>query len=103
MKELATTYFHRIRRAAVTKYFLVLALAGIWMLFFDRYNLVSQYRMKARIESLEKDLHHYQQALTRLEAEQARIQTDPEALEQYAREKYFMKKAGEEVFVVVAE
>ncbi|RMG59566.1 MAG: septum formation initiator family protein [Bacteroidetes bacterium] len=103
MKDLAQTYFHRIRRAAATKYFLVLLIAGIWMLFFDRYNLIAQYRMEARIESLQADLAHYQRALEQVEAEQDRLQGDPEALERYAREKYFMKKAGEEVFVVVEE
>lgn len=103
MKELALTYFHRLRRAAATKYFLVLLIAGVWMLFFDRYNLRSQYRMQNRIERLQEDLVYYQQALGTLEAEQARLASDPEALERYAREKYFMKKANEEVFVVVEE
>ncbi|GAB4427185.1 MAG: septum formation initiator family protein [Bacteroidia bacterium] len=103
MLSLFKTYFQRIRHYAGTKYFLVLAFTGVWMLFFDRYNLVSQYQMKQQLETVERDRTHYREALRLIEAEQQKMGSDTEALENYAREKYQMKRANEDVYVIVRE
>lgn len=90
-------------KVVTSKYFLVLAFAGIWMIFFDRYNLISQYQMKAQIEQLQKDEAHYRKAIEKLDYQEGRLTNDAEELERIAREKYYMKKAGEDVFIVVDE
>ncbi|MCI4667733.1 MAG: septum formation initiator family protein [Bacteroidia bacterium] len=95
--------FQRLAKTAGTKYFLVLVLAGIWMLTFDRYNLVSQQRVDNQISQYQNDIAHYNNAIKELNQESARLFSNEQALEQYVREKYYMKKSGEDVFVIVNE
>ncbi|MEO0897797.1 MAG: septum formation initiator family protein [Bacteroidota bacterium] len=95
--------FQRLRQAAGTKYFIVLAIALVWMLVFDRYNLLSQKKVDKQISEYTKDIQYYKESIKELDYEKARLFSDDEALEQYVREKYYMKKAGEDVFVIVEE
>lgn len=95
--------FQRLAKAAGTKYFLVLAIAGIWMLTFDRYNLISQKKVDKQITRYQNDISYYKEAIRELDYESARLFSDQQALEQYVREKYYMKKAGEDVYVIVEE
>ena len=73
------------------------------MVFFDRYNLISQYKMKEQIKQLQKDEVHYQKSIEKLDFEADRLFNDQEELEKFAREKYYMKKPGEDIYVIVEE
>lgn len=97
---LLVSFGHRIWAASLTKYVAVLLVAGIWMLFFDRYNLQSRQKMATQVETLKQDAEHYRLSLAALEHEQHRLTQDLESLERYAREKYYMKKNNEDVFVI---
>ena len=82
-------------------YLLVGVLALAWMLFFDRYNLLSQYKLYQRVNQLETDLEFYEKEKERI-AETSQLMTnDPVALERYARERHWMKKDDEDLFIVV--
>lgn len=96
-----TSTAQRVRKAAVTKYFLVLAFAIVWMLFFDRYNVISRQSMKQQIEELKSDEAYYRTAIVELEQEERRLLQDLESMERYARETYHMRKPGEDVYVIV--
>ena len=94
MKRLANIAFRFLN----SRYLLVLVLAGVWVIFFDRYNVISQKSMQQQIEELEADKNFYQTALrTELRGEQVFNHADD--LERFARERYFMKKSDEDVFV----
>lgn len=93
------TYMRQFR----TLYIATFAVAAIWFLFFDRYNLMSQIRVHNRIKTLEKDLNYYKQEQANKEARGELLNTNMEELERFAREKYWMKKADEDLFVVVEE
>jgi cell division protein FtsB len=82
---------------------LILGLALVWMVFFDRYNLISQYKVRQQIENLHQDKAYYLKSLDEVDYAYDRLFNDPEELERYAREKYFMKRADEDVFVVTEE
>lgn len=94
---------HRLWLAAGTKYFLVLIVAGIYMLWWDRYNLHSQQQVKEQIEQLKADRNHYRHAIDALEYEAEQIRHDRETLERFGRERYYMKRTNEDVYVVVEE
>lgn len=100
---LLQSFFLRIWRASATKYVLVLAFAAVWMLLFDRYNLISRNQLSAQIYELKQDETHYRQAIEELDREARRLENDPAALEKYAREQYHMRKPGEDVFVITEE
>jgi len=85
------------------KYLLVLLFAAIWIVLIDNYNIRAQFRMKDRIEQLERDRAHYQSKIDALDFEREKLFNDPEEMERYARENYFMKRPSEEVFIVSEE
>jgi cell division protein FtsB len=101
LSDLLSQTFARLWRLAGTKYLIVLMIAAVWMLFFDRYNLRSQQQVEAQIERLEQDRAHYQQAINALDYEVDQLFTDAEELERFARERYHMKRPNEDVYVVV--
>lgn len=80
-------------------YVLVLTIFVVWMLFFDTNSLMIHLELRREINKLEK-----QQEFLREQIQQDRelIETlsDPEALEKFAREKYFLKKPEEEIFII---
>jgi cell division protein FtsB len=95
MKGLAQTIFKILN----SRYLLVLVLAGVWIVFFDRYNVISQQKMQAQITQLEQEKAFFEKGL-RNELSGTQAFEHPDDLEKFARERYFMKKQNEEVFLV---
>ncbi|PHN04166.1 FtsB family cell division protein [Flavilitoribacter nigricans] len=80
------------------KYFLVLTLFFAWMVFLDRHDLVTQWRLQNTVNKLEEDKAFYSEKIE--EAEQERLDLDIND-EKFAREQYYMKKSDEDVFIIV--
>lgn len=93
----------RLLDIITNKYLLVLLVAGSWMLFFDRYDVLSQLKMERKIQQLKSDEAHYRTRIESLDYERERLFQDGEELERFAREQYQMKRRNEDVFVVVTE
>ncbi|MEZ4773909.1 MAG: septum formation initiator family protein [Bacteroidia bacterium] len=92
--------FTRVTGVLTSKYFLVFVFAAVWMIFFDRYNLISQYRMAEQIRVLAADEQHYREAIEKIDYQTDQLFSNMEELERYAREKYYMKRPGEDVFII---
>ncbi|UXP33987.1 septum formation initiator family protein [Reichenbachiella agarivorans] len=84
-------------------YFIATVVFVVWMLFFDSNDFYSQYQLKAKVEELEDQKVYYEKKIEATEADREALLKDSELLEKFAREKYFMKKDGEDIFVVVEE
>jgi cell division protein FtsB len=84
-------------------YFIVGSIFLIWMLFFDINDLYTQYQRREKLKQLQKDKVFYANGIKKIKDERAKLSTDPKKLEKFAREKYYMKKKGEDVYVVVEE
>lgn len=67
--------------------------------FFDSDNLLDRWKIKGRISDLEKQKEYYQQRITEDSTLLERLKEDL-YLEQYAREHFIMKRAGETVFLI---
>jgi cell division protein FtsB len=65
-------------------------------------NLYKRYLYEEKIRGLEKEIRYYQKDI---EINQKKINDDlrnnKEWLERFAREEYFMKKANEDIFIIV--
>jgi cell division protein DivIC len=96
-------FFLKIWPWVRNKYILTIAVFTIWMLFFDQNNMVDRIQMTNEIKQLESDLHYYQEQIDKDSARYHELTTDKENLEKYAREQFLMKKANEDVFVVIEE
>jgi len=75
----------------------------IWMLFFDANDIYSQYVLRKKLTELENERKFYEEKIKEVNSDREALINDKELLEKFAREKYYMKKEGEEVFVIVEE
>jgi len=91
----------RLWNTAITKYVVVLLVAGTWMLLFDRYNLQAQREVQTQIRALQEDKAYYETAINQVDYEVDQLFSDEEELERYAREHYYFKRSNEDVFVIV--
>lgn len=82
------------------KYVLVLIAAVVWILFFDQNNLFQQYRLSRELRDLKQEKKYYSEEISRDSTEIEKLKNNPQELERYAREKYLMKKEGEDIFIV---
>jgi cell division protein DivIC len=79
------------------KYFVAFMVFIVWLAFFDRHNLIVQYKLFSNVKELEREKHEYADKLEDVLTERQLMQTQAE---RYARERYFMHKPDEEVFVI---
>jgi cell division protein FtsB len=60
----------------------------------------AQRQRQAELDALNQKLEYYQTQLEATNQQLKNLDNNPAALEKYAREKYFMKRSNEEVYVV---
>lgn len=81
--------------------YLTLTLGFIgWMLFFDSADLIAQYKLTRRIKKLQQEKIYYLKQIEVVTKEREELMSSEELLEKFAREKYFMKKPTEEVYII---
>jgi cell division protein FtsB len=85
------------------KYFLVSAVFLVWMVFFDRNDLFSQYEYHQQVSKLKQERDFYQKETAKVHQDLDELTSNKEKLEKFAREKYLMKRDNEDVFVIVKE
>ncbi|MCI5080992.1 MAG: hypothetical protein MRY78_04840 [Saprospiraceae bacterium] len=82
------------------RYFVALVLFVAWMVFFDKHDMLTQWRLQNSVEKLEEDKVYYSKKIK--EAQQERLDLDVNK-EKFAREKYYMQKQNEDVFIIVKD
>ncbi len=87
-------------RLFFNKYVLVLALFLVWMAAFDRNDFASQRRSKEHLQELRQSIDYLNVEIERMDSERVALMQDPAALEKFAREKYRMKRDGEDLYVL---
>ncbi|HEU0125771.1 MAG TPA: septum formation initiator family protein [Flavobacterium sp.] len=93
----------RIVRLFANKYFLVSACFIVWMLFFDRNDLLSQYEYRSQLNKFKNEKEFYIAEIEKVTTDLNELTTNKERLEKFAREKYLMKKDNEDVYVIIRE
>jgi cell division protein DivIC len=74
-----------------------------WMTFFDANDLPTQIRNYWKLHELDQDTRYYQDKIKLVQTERKELLGNDRLREKFAREKYLMKKEGEDVFVIVDE
>jgi len=88
---------------AKNKFIFTLLIFIVWLLFFDRNNLIDRVKELNHLRQLEKDKKYY---IERIDKDSKRLEqliTNNKNLEKFAREQYLMKKDNEDIFVIVEE
>lgn len=84
----------------INKYSLVIIIFLAYLTFFDDHNLIKRWQLKQSNHLLEKELIYYQDEIKQNKDMIRKLKTDSVFLEKYAREKYFLKRTQEEVFII---
>jgi cell division protein FtsB len=90
----------RSLRILYNKYFLTAVGFAVLMLFFDQNDWFAQQEKKRELQETKDAIAFLQRQVDTLDGQYAALRNNPQALEQYAREHYLMKKDGEDVFII---
>jgi cell division protein FtsB len=80
-------------------YVLVLTIFAVWMLFFDTNSYLIQRELDKEIKKLEKQKEFLKKEIEK-DKETIKKLNNPEALERFAREQYYLKKDNEEIYII---
>lgn len=90
----------KIVRIKALKYIIVAIVGVVVVGFMDENSVLSHLQNEERIGELKQEIARYRKDHERDEAKLKALDSDRKAVERVAREKYFMKKAGEDIFVL---
>ena len=79
------------------KYVLTFGVFAVYLTFFDHYSLLKRAELSRTLEGLEREKLQYAQTIEEAEELQATISADEQ---RFARERYYMKRADEDVYIV---
>ena len=90
----------KIPKQLRNKYSIAIFLFIIWIVFFDNYNLIKQYKIKKNIKELEENKLFYSNEIEKDSIEYKELLNNEEERERFAREKFLMKKENEDIYII---
>lgn len=93
----------RFLGAIRNKYLIAIVAFAVWMLFFDRHDVATQYGYYSQLKGLKDEKAFYSSEIERITKAIHDLNSNPQAQQRVARERYQMKKENEDVFVIVEE
>jgi cell division protein DivIC len=84
-------------------YFLLGISFFFWMLFFDSEDFITQYTLWRKLNNLQAEKVYYLEEIEKVRQDREELTSNEALLEKFAREKYFMKKKKEDLYIVVDE
>ena len=85
-----------------SKYTLVLLFFFFFLLFFDNYSYLDHRVLDKQINELEDNKLYYQNEIAK-DKKKIKELNHISQIEKYAREKYFMKKDSEDIYIIEVE
>ncbi len=82
------------------KYFIAIVLFVAWLIFFDKHDVLTQFKLQQTHQQLEEDKAYYEEEIEKAWEDKRALEIDKE---KFAREHYNMKKRDEDVFLIVPE
>lgn len=90
---------NKVFKTLTNTFVLIFIPYAIWMLFFDENSYLVHRQLDTEIEELEKNISNYK---VKIEKDQNTIQKLKDSIElmRFAREKYYMKKPNEDIYII---
>lgn len=85
------------------KYFITIVAFTVIIVFLDENSMIRRLEYKHEIMQLKEEIEKYRTDYEENTQRLNEITTNPDAIEQIAREKYLMKKPNEDIFVFEEE
>ncbi|MEJ7684711.1 MAG: septum formation initiator family protein [Segetibacter sp.] len=73
---------------------------AVWISFFDRNDLFTQWDRKQELQKLEASASFYEKEIADTKKDLMDLNNKPAILEKFAREKFYLKKPNEDIFLV---
>jgi cell division protein FtsB len=93
--------FKKVFSVVANKYLLTMVGLVVWLTFFDRNDIFTQYDLRQQVLKLEKERNYYLQEIIANNQAIDELHTNQKSLEKFARETYLMKRDNEDIFVIV--
>lgn len=81
------------------RYFLILLIFTVWMIFFDENSFLNHYDLDKEIDKLEKSVDYHKKEINH-DKKIIKDLKHPDSLEKFAREEYNMKKKNEDIYII---
>ena len=85
-----------------SRYTLVLLFFIVWMLFLDNQSYLDQRILNKQIDELEDNKTYYKEEIAK-DKQSIKNLKNPGQTERYAREKYYMKRDSEDIYIIDIE
>jgi cell division protein DivIC len=82
------------------KYIITILAFLVWMTFFDPKDIGLIFSRTSKLKELKTSEKHLKTQILETRKELSLLKTDASSIEKYAREKFYMKKDNEELFIV---
>jgi len=82
------------------KFFIAFVVFAVWMLFFDERDLFTMQHHRQELRDLQQSKRYYTEQINKEKSELENLKNNPSTLEKYAREKYYMKRDNEDLFLI---
>lgn len=101
MKKKADFFTAKAASLLTNRYLLTACVGLIWVTFVSEIDLIYLAKSQMELNHLNRQAHHYEKEIltTRIQLED--LSSNPERLERFAREKYYMKRDKEDLFRIV--
>ena len=83
-----------------SKYLISLTVFAVWIIFFDRNDLITQWDRKQELQKLDSSTSFYEKEIANTKRDLMDLNNKPAILEKFAREKFYFKRHNEEIFLV---
>lgn len=94
-------YLEHIPNWLKNKYSITVIVFTVWMLFFDSNDAFMLYKLNSELNQIQSEKEYFEQRIETTRADLNNLMNDNAKLEKFAREKYLMKNADEDIFVIV--
>lgn len=89
-------------KIVVNRYTLVLLFFLIWMVFLDNYSYLEHRVLNKEIDLLEENINYYKKEIKEDSIRIKKLKNE-DHVEKYAREKYYMKRENEDIYIIEFE
>ena len=94
------TKFGSVLKVLRNKYISSIIVFVVWISFFDRNDLFTQWDRKHELQKLEVSKTFYEKEIASTKKDLMDLNNNPSILEKFAREKFYLKKPNEEIFII---
>lgn len=93
----------RLLKIFRNKYLLSIVIFVVWVSFFDRNDLFTQYDRKQELQKLQTSTEFYEKEILTTKKDLRDLNNNPAVMEKFAREKFYLKRPNEEIFLVTTD